>query len=69
MKPAELALAIAAFVIPVILIVLLLLPGVSGPLIAFASTKTGSWIVFGGLAVAAFGVLIWRVYRRLTGKL
>lgn len=69
MKPAELALAIAAFVIPVILIVLLLLPGVSGPLIAFASTKTGSWIVFGGLAVAVFGVLIWRIYKRLTGKL
>ena len=67
MKPSELAIVIAAFVIPVILIVLM--PGVTGPLIAFAATKTGSWIVFGGLAAGVFAVLLWRLYRRITGKL
>lgn len=69
MKPSEIAIVVAAFVIPVTLIVLLLMPGVTGPLIAFAATKTGSWIVFGGLAAGVFAVLMWRLYRRITGKL
>lgn len=68
MKPSELATVIAAFVIPAILIVLLLLPGVTGPLVAYASTKAGSWVIFGGLAVVVFGVLVWRIYKRITGK-
>jgi len=68
MKPSEIAIVVAAFVIPAILIVLLLLPGVAGPLILFAASKTGSWIVFGGLAVIVFGVLMWRLYRRITAK-
>jgi hypothetical protein len=68
MKPSELVIVIAAFVIPVILIVLLLLPGVTGPLLAYASTKTGSWVIFGGLAACVFAVLLWRLYKRITRK-
>jgi hypothetical protein len=68
MKPSEIALVVAVLAIPAIVIGLLLTPGVVSPFIAYASTRTGSWVVFGGLAAAVFGVLVWRLYRRITGR-
>ena len=59
---------LAAFLIPALLIGLLLTPGVVRPLAAYAVTPTGSWVVFGGLAVGVFAVLVWRIYRRIVGR-
>lgn len=65
LKPGEIALIIGGVAIPVVLLILGLIPGGLSFIGDFAMNRTAMpWLFFGGAAVL-FGVLAWRIFRRL----
>lgn len=65
MKPGEIALIIGGVAIPVVLLVLGFIPGGLSFIGDFAMNRaTMPYLFFGGAALL-FGVLAWRIFRRL----
>lgn len=65
LKPHEIALVILGIAAPTILLVLAFIPGGLNFIGDFAMNPvTMPWVFFGGAAVL-FGVLAWRIFRRI----
>lgn len=65
MKPGEIALIIGGVAIPVVLLVLGFIPGGLSFIGDFAMNRTTMPYLFFGGAAVLFGVLAWRIFRRL----
>lgn len=65
LKPGEIALLVAAIAVPAIFLILALTPGGLSFVGDFAMSPTNMpWVFFGGAALL-FGVLAFRIYRRI----
>ena len=65
LKPGDIALIIGAVAIPIMLLILGFIPGGLNFIGDFALNRaTMPWLFFGGAALL-FGVLAWRIFRRL----
>ncbi|MDZ4761517.1 MAG: hypothetical protein SGJ21_10630 [Alphaproteobacteria bacterium] len=64
-KPAEIAAIVLAFLVPVAIFAVVLTPGALGAIYAFAFDRQNMPFVFGGGALLTFGVLAYRIFRRI----
>ena len=64
-KPAEIAMIVLAFLVPVAIFAVILTPGAGEALFAFAFDRQNMPFVFGGGAFLVFAVLAWRIFRRI----
>jgi uncharacterized membrane protein YebE (DUF533 family) len=68
LKPGEIVAIVIALAIPITVFAVVLTPGALGAVLGFMlDERYRSWIFFGGAAVA-FGVLAFRVYRRIRPR-
>ncbi len=65
LKPGEIAIIIGGVAIPVVLLVLGFIPGGLNFIGDFAMNRTTMPYLFFGGAALLFGVLAWRIYRRI----
>lgn len=65
LKPHEIVLAILAVAVPVVVLVLAFTPGGFGFFFTLARDPVWGPIVFFSAAAILFGVLAWRIYRRI----
>lgn len=65
LKPHEIMLAAVAILVPVVVLVLAIIPGGFGFIFDLALDPVRGPIVFFGGAAVLFGVLSWRIYRRI----
>jgi hypothetical protein len=67
-KPSEIALIIVALAIPIGGFALLFIPGGVSSVFGFAMHPEVRPYVFYGGAVVVFGILAWRIYRRIRPR-
>jgi hypothetical protein len=67
-KRSEIAAIVAAILIPIVILVVIFTPGAVRAITLFVLTSDNLPIVFGSAAAALFGVLVYRVYRRLRPR-
>ncbi len=65
LKPHEIILAVLAIAIPVVVLTLAFIPGGLDFVVVLALDPVWGPVVFFGGAVILFGVLAWRIYRRI----
>jgi membrane protein implicated in regulation of membrane protease activity len=65
LKPGEIIAIVLALAIPVVVFAVVFIPGALGAVYAFALQPVWREAIFFGGAAIAFGVLAWRLYRRL----
>lgn len=65
LKPGEIIAVVLALAIPIAVFAVVFIPGALGAVYAFALQPGWREAIFFGGAAIAFGVLAWRLYRRL----
>jgi uncharacterized membrane protein YebE (DUF533 family) len=68
LKPGEIVAIVIALAIPITVFAVIFTPGALGAVLGFLlDARYRGWIFFGGAAVA-FGVLAFRIYRRIRPR-
>ena len=65
LKLGDIVAIVLAIGIPVVLFTLLIVPGAMGAVLGFLLQEDRRPYIFFGGALLAFGVLAWRIYRRI----